>query len=151
MKQRLYAEPLAFTLALLAGIGVVVMALRFPHLAEAHSGPGSFPLFLGALLVLLAGCGLGFSLKKQAAQISVTEDPGRLRLPLLGGLTALYLLFMPLIGFISGTTLLCAAALRVLGYRNAVRALAAGFIAAFALYAVFGILMNVALPKGWIG
>jgi hypothetical protein len=43
------------------------------------------------------------------------------------------------------------AVLVIQGYRNPVRALAAGFIAAFALYGIFGLLMNVVLPKGWIG
>ncbi len=152
MKPRTIAEPLSFALALLTAIGAVALALGFPRTPDAHSGPGSFPIFLGVVLIGLALCGLIQSIRKGATQQEKSEESAnRSHMLLLGGTTALYLLLMPLLGFITGTTLLCMAVLIIHGYRNPVRALAAGFIAAFALYGIFGLLMNVVLPKGWIG
>jgi cytochrome b561 len=152
MKKRILAEPSAFALALLTAMGAVALAMQFPRAPEAHSGPGSFPVFLGIVLAVLALCGLVQSLRKGAPEkVAVTDPAARSHMLLLGGATVLYLLLMPLLGFISATTLLCMAVLVIQGYRNPVRALAAGFIAAFALYGIFGLLMNVVLPKGWIG
>lgn len=80
-----------------------------------------------------------------------TEPKTGVHMLLLASATALYLMLMPVLGFITGTTMLCMGVLVIHGYCNPVRALAAGFVAAFTLYGVFGLLMNVVLPKGWIG
>ncbi|AKJ64913.1 tripartite tricarboxylate transporter TctB family protein [Kiritimatiella glycovorans] len=151
MKRRTTIERMAYLVVLIIGAGTVGLSLTFPRPEDAHSGPGSFPLFLGVLLAALALGGLIGTLRNPPESGAAEEAGDGRRLPLLGGLTALYLVLMPWLGFISSTALLFAAALRVLGYRNPVRALAAGFIAAFVLYAVFERLMNVALPEGWIG
>jgi hypothetical protein len=158
----------AYALALLAGISATALALRFPRAENAHSGPGSFPLFLGAGMAMLSVCGMIQTLRKMSRldrSLALPESEpsnavnGRANLLvsrqvnmlLLAGATALYLLLMPLLGFISATALFGMGVLTLLGYRNPARALAAGFIAAFTLYALFGVLMNVLLPKGWIG
>ena len=169
MKPRTIAEPLSFALALLTAIGAVALAMQFPRAPDAHSGPGSFPIFLGVILLILALCGLILSLREgcppdsrghpeagppmrsPTEPLETAKCKNRLHMLLLGSATILYLLLMPLLGFIIGTSLLCMAVLLIHGYRNPVRALAAGFVAAFALYGIFGLLMNVVLPKGWIG
>jgi len=152
MKTRRLSEPISFAVAAIIAIGTGALALQFPRAPEAHSGPGSFPIFLGIVLAGLALCGLVQSIRKGGPQANAESDPEpRFHMLLLVGATALYLLLMPLLGFITGTTLLCTGVLIILGYRNPVRALAAGFITAFALYGIFGLLMNVVLPKGWIG
>jgi hypothetical protein len=157
----------AYTLALLAGISATALALRFPRAEGAHSGPGSFPLFLGAGMAMLSVCGMILALREGCSPSSrghpeagppigtttgtQTRCSPRITMLMLAGTTALYLLLMPLLGFISATALFGMGVLTLLGYRNPARALAAGFIAAFTLYALFGVLMNVLLPKGWIG
>ncbi len=152
MKPRTIAEPLSFALALLTAIGAIFIALQFPRAEDAHSGPGSFPVFLGVTLAVLALCGVVQSIRRGMIKPDVGDrSTERMRMFFLGGATALYLLLMPLLGFITATTLLCAVVLMIVGYRNPARALAAGFIAAFTLYVIFEILMNVVLPKGWIG
>lgn len=149
MKTRIHTEIISYALAAIIAIGAVAMALRFPRAPEAHSGPGSFPVFLGVVLAGLSVCGMIQSLRKGKPETSKCSN--RSHMLLLGSATALYLLLMPLLGFITATTLLCMAVLMIHGYHNPVRALAAGFIAAFTLYGIFGLLMNVVLPKGWIG
>lgn len=150
MKWYRHPDRLADLLLLALSAGAFIAALRFPHAAEAHSGPGSFPLALSVLLAILALAGW-VTRKPPAAPVEETTVGTTHRLPSLAGMTALYLLVLPLLGFISATALLGMGALIVLGYRHPARALAFGFLAAYALYVTFGVLMNVALPKGWIG
>ena len=150
MKNRV-AERVSYSLALLLAAGACLAARQFPPAGEnAHSGPGSFPLALSAVLACRALAGLFLSRKKAAAPEPSSPSAGG-ETWYLCGLTVAYLLLMPLFGFISSTALLCALSLMLLGFRRPVQALASGFIAAFALYWIFGVLMNVALPKGWIG
>ncbi|MDA3926764.1 MAG: tripartite tricarboxylate transporter TctB family protein [Kiritimatiellae bacterium] len=149
MKTHKISELISFAVAAIIAIGAVALALRFPHAPDAHSGPGSFPLFLGVVLAALSVCGIIQSFRKRKQE--TPKCGNQLHMLLLGVTTALYLLLMPLLGFITATTLLCMAVLMIHGYRNPVRAMAAGFIAAFTLYGIFGLLMNVVLPKGWIG
>lgn len=152
MKQKRLSESISFAVAAIIASGTIALALQFPHAQDAPSGPDSFPIFLGIVLAGLAVCGMIQSLKKTKQDIEdESAKSNRMSMLLLAGATALYLLLMPLLGFISGTALLCMAVLMTLGYRNPARALAAGFIAAFALYGLFGLLMNVVLPKGWLG
>ena len=154
------ADHLAYGATLLLGVATAAMAAGYPRPAEAHSGPGSFPFALGCLMVLVAILGWLTSGKRARAGGAPPADagddeaaaPGRpSQSALLAGATALYLLLMPTLGFISATAVLGAGSLHVLGERDLARALAIGFLFAFALYGVFGILMNVALPQGVLG
>jgi len=144
------AERMAYGVSLLLAAVAWLAARQFPQPQDAHSGPGSFPTVLSLVLFGLALAGLLGTRKAKPPPPPGPPGEGR-RLAMLAGATALYLLAMPWLGFVSATALLGMVALLVLGYRHPARALAAGCIAAFALYALFGVLMNVALPKGWIG
>ncbi len=153
MRSTTFANRIAFLLTLLTAMVAGITAARFPRPADAHSGPGGFPLFLAVVMALLALSGIALSQRMVLPESSETGNGGSSpwRLPLLTLAIIFYLVFMPILGFISSTALMCAVTLWILGYRDAVRALAAGCIAAFALYGVFGVIMNVVLPRGWIG
>jgi putative tricarboxylic transport membrane protein len=153
MKRTIHAERISYGIVLLLSAGAFFLARQFPRAEEAHSGPGSFPLALSVVLGSLALAGLLHNGRQSSVpEVSVpSSGEERRNILFLGGLTVGYLLLMPLLGFISSTALLCALSLMILGFRRPVQALASGFIAAFALYWIFGVLMNVALPKGWIG
>ena len=151
MKRLLSAERIACAVLLAAATGAWLTARRFPADAGAPSGPQTFPLFLSAALAFLSLLQLARP-EARPDTPSVEQVPLDLRrLLLLGGSAAAYLLALPLAGFICATAVFGAALLRILGLRHFTRALAAGFLFAFALYLVFERLMNVALPKGWIG
>ena len=152
MRKLIHAENVAYGLALLLSGGAFFVARQFPRAEGAHSGPESFPVFLAVALAGMALVGLIRAGRRcEPVEAAQPEHGDRKRFFLLGALSVIYLLIMPLLGFITSTALLCMGLLLALGYRNPVRALAAGFVAAFILYALFGVLMNVALPKGWIG
>lgn len=143
----------AYGLIVLMGLSTFIWSRTFPRAEEAYSGPGSFPAALGFFLLVLGAVGLYRVFRNPVASQREGEEhvggPGRLLA--LGGLTAAYLLAMPYTGFISATALFFMLTIRVLGFRRWDAALAIGFLFAFGLYGVFGILMNVSLPKGWIG
>lgn len=149
------SDHLAYGATLLVGLATAILAAGYPRSEDAHSGPGSFPFALGCLMVLvalvgwLAGGRSGAAAPEAAADDEAPARPAQTWT--LAGLAAGYLLLMPLLGFISATALLGAAALRALGERDLARDLAIGFLFAFGLYTVFGIVMNVPLPKGVIG
>lgn len=152
MKRRLSAERLAHAFALALAAFAFFAALAFPHPQGAPSGPGTCPLVLSAALAALALAGLFLTGRNGASANEPAQEPLDFRrLLALAGLTAAYLLALPLFGFISATALFTALVLGVLGFRKPVQALATGFVFAFALYGVFALVMNVALPKGWIG
>jgi putative tricarboxylic transport membrane protein len=66
-------------------------------------------------------------------------------------LAAGYAAAMPWLGFISSSALFVVLALRALGYRHGWRAAALGLSAAFVVYGIFGVVMNVPLPEGLLG
>ncbi len=153
MKRLMTADGIAFILVILLSVGALIVAGRFPRMEGAYSDPGSFPTALAVVLAGLALAGLFHTARGTMAAEPVEESESNVtrRLLILGALTAGYLLWVPYIGFISGTALFFACAIAVLGYRRFSPALAVGFVFAFGLYWVFGILMNVSLPQGWIG
>ena len=151
-------DHLAYAATLLLGLGTAALAAGYPKPDEAHSGPGSFPFALGCLMVLVALLGWTLAARGASADAGQADAEAAGAPParpaqtwVLAGLTAAYLLLLPALGFISATALLGAAALRALGDRDWPRGLAIGFLFAFALYGLFGLLMNVPLPKGVIG
>ena len=144
-------ERFAYVLAGGTALGAWVTAWRFPSYAGAPSGPQTFPLFLSAALAGLSLLALVRSVKDPTEHSVPQEGLDFRRLLVLGGFTATYLLVLPYLGFVSSTALYSAAVLMALGLRNLARALAAGFIFAYVLVVVFERLMNVPLPKGWIG
>lgn len=138
-------------LILLAG-AMTLLARQFPRMEGSYSGPGSMPVVLSIALAGFAVLDLIQQLRHKPDALSARDDKGsNKRFFLLVGLGAAYLILMPMAGFISSSAVFCALALPVFGYRNGVRALAIGFVFVFLLYLIFGVLMNVVLPKGWIG
>lgn len=150
--RRMAKDISAFSLVLVAATGAVLTARQFPRLEGAHSGPGSFPLALGIVWAGLALAGLILAWRGRLppdGEVTVPEElPRAARLLVL---TAAYLWLMPVVGFISATTLLFTVALWILGYRDVAPALACGFLYGYGLFWIFGVVMRVPLPTGWIG
>lgn len=149
MKRWLSAERLAYGLALALAASAFFVSRGFPQQEGAPSGPGTCPILLSLALAALALAGLFLCGRTPGADGGESVDARRLLT--LGALSAVYLLALPALGFISSTALFVAVTLAALGYRKPAEALAAGFAFAFALYGVFERLMAVTLPKGWIG
>lgn len=128
-------------------------ARGFPAGGGQVPGPALFPTVLAGLLGLLAviqAAGvLRASRDGSAGEGGVTI--AWIRASVLAVAMGAYTLLLPWVGFITASALLVAVSLRVLGYPHGARAAAFGLLAGFALHGFFAGLMNVPLPKGWLG
>lgn len=132
---------------LVAAVAIVV-ARDFPSAGGAVPGPAAFPIGMAVLWgvsggVLLLGA-------RRAAGVAAPVPAGGRPWVLLA-LAAGYAAAMPWLGFISSSALFVVLATRVLGYGHGWRAAALGLSAAFVVYGIFGVVMNVPLPEGLLG
>jgi putative tricarboxylic transport membrane protein len=139
-------------IVLIFSLAVMEEARRMPASATFGPGPGFLPLWLGALLAVLAvlltvggwrTSGTGGRLFPGAA--------GLLPVGLtLGGLAA-YILLMERLGFLLATGLLAAFLLGVVERERWWMALVIGALNTLALYVIFYRLLGVSLPRNALG
>jgi len=133
-------------------LGAAAVALAqvpgFPEVRGNIPGPAVMPALLAVALALCAVALLGKG--GESCVSAAPSEPWRKLVLLFAGMCA-YALLMPAIGFISSTALLLFASLKIFGHSGGVRGWAFALGLAFVLWAVFGKLMRVALPEGWIG
>jgi putative tricarboxylic transport membrane protein len=106
---------------------------------------GDAPMFIGAVLILLAGGHVVLGLRAQGAAVARQEA-----LPVLlivGGL-ALQLVLLKPVGFSVATGLLFACTAAAFGKRNVMLTLPVGVVFAFVVYGVFDRLLKLNLPAG---
>lgn len=150
---RLLAPALWLAIAIAGG----AFALRFPAAPNQPLGPAFMPLLLAGALGVLALVLAVQTLRAappatEAAPETTPQKPATADSPLaILALLVAYVFLLPVLGFISASALLFAAALRLFGYPNLVRAFALGLVLAFALHLVFARLMGVPLPAGHLG
>lgn len=147
--------PPGFFLA--ASLTALWQSRGFPEVSGGVPGPALFPTLLALILGVI---GITLSIKawrelRAGDSDDSTDDPAPktpwIRFGVMLLLIIGYLLFMPVLGFISSTILFLVASLYCFGYRGGVHAWAFAFAAAFILYGVFAKIMNVPLPVGWLG
>lgn len=133
---------------LVAAAVFLMQVAGFPEARDNVPGPAVMPVLLAAALAL---CAVLLLLRR--AQLPLADTPAEPwpKLAMLLGVMCAYALIMPLTGFISGTALLLFASLKVFGHDGGVRGWAFALGLSFVLWAVFGKVMRVALPEGWIG
>ena len=143
---------LVLILWLLIAAFAALFALRFPSAQSSGFGPGLLPLILAGLLALLAVIDFSVTRKQKVSELVLDDDS------LSSGSTwalvavlVVYLWLLPMLGFISSSTLLSMVSLRLFGYSNVVRSAAISISLAYILYILFSQIMNVPLPTGWLG
>jgi putative tricarboxylic transport membrane protein len=138
------------------GAAVAWSAALLPMGSLRAPGPGAFPLAIGLCLMLLAAALLLPVRPSLAAQEMSEPDEdqpepwGRARVALVCALVALFVVALPVIGFLAATTLLMIA-FYVIGAdgRVSLAPVFSGLLTAAAAYALFVLLLDVALPRGW--
>lgn len=141
---------------MLFGAMTVLFSLGLPIGTFRAAGSGLFPLFLGLLLMLLAGLYL-VSLRLQPQGATPTQEPGpeipiaKKQLALfLGAIALATLLYNPL-GYPLDSFLLMLALLRILGMKRWGFNVLISLATAVASYFLFVRWLDIPLPKGWIG
>lgn len=147
-------KAVAATLCLVFGAAVAWGAAQLPMGSVRLPGPGAFPLAIGIGLMLLAVMLMVQAPRGAAASPSDDDRPepfGYARVALVCALVAVFVLVLPAVGFLAASALLMIA-FYVIGARGrlGLRPLAAGLATAAAAYALFAVLLDVPLPRGWL-
>ena len=149
---RLSLKAVAAALCLAFGAAVAWGAAQLPMGSVRLPGPGAFPLAIGIGLMVLAALMLR---RGPRAPANTSDDPpepfGHARVALVCALVAAFVLVLPAIGFLAASALLMIA-FHVIGAdgRLGWRPLVAGAVTAGAAYALFAVLLDVPLPRGWL-
>lgn len=133
---------------ILAAALAIAVAVRFPSAGGAVPGPAAFPIGMAVLWGVS-----GLALVASGVRRTTVEPVPRagVRPWALLALALGYAAAMPWLGFISSSALFVVLAMRTLGYRHGWRAAAIGLSAAFVVYGIFGVVMSVPLPEGFLG
>lgn len=158
----LTAEKLFTSLFAAFAVFVVWQSWRYGIFSSTITGPGFFPAIAGGLMLLSAGASL-FGKKKAAESKTVAEEeaegadaPGIrieiLRVALLVGLTALFILAAPVVGMVALTPFYVFACFLSLtpDFRPTRLAIGAATAIAFTLlaWAIFDRALGVPMPRG---
>ncbi len=140
---------------LLFGLLTVVLSFQMSISTFRAPGSGLFPLGLGLLLMLLAGCYLGGLYARRAAQPNPPATEAWVtrggRLPaFLAAMAAATLLLAPL-GFPLTAFLLMVALLKTLDMKGWIAILGLSLGTALASHLLFVQWLQIPLPKGWLG
>ncbi|MBQ9563397.1 MAG: tripartite tricarboxylate transporter TctB family protein [Lachnospiraceae bacterium] len=141
------------------GLGFVLLggicfysATTWPmYFASDPAGPGAIPKILSVgiiLLGLILSVG-GFFQKKKAEKPLVTVVELRV-IGLLSAACIVYILILPLIGYLLATPLLIAAILLICGSRNVKQIVLISLIGTLVLFLLFYSLLRVNLPLGFM-
>jgi len=154
-------DRVAAVVTLLLGIFVIVSGLNMPK-AALHSGlgPGAFPLLLGSLLLILgialfvnAGrkktSGALAKAAKASEESDSPEESERPQMKRVGGavlLLVLYLVIMPLLGFVPATIIFSMAYLILLYGQRFIQSILPTVCISVLCYLLFQVVLRVPLP-----
>jgi hypothetical protein len=140
-------------LGVLISIYVLVDASTFPADNVLLLGPAFFPMLLaGALLIASLGM-IGLTVFTDYGSEYAPfkfKDAGTIRMALSLAVTVGYYFLMPILGFISGTIIYLISLMKLLQVKNNLKVILISIVIAAAVYGVFGMGLNLALPSGLI-
>ncbi len=140
----------------------LLQASGFPPAAGGIPGPALAPMLFAAALGII-GLVLAVQTWREGPSVTPTNTEGAedsetpvalshwAALPALILALCAYALIMPWMGFISTTTFLLFGSLRLFGHAGGIRACAFAISVSYILLFIFDYLMQVPLPKGWLG
>ena len=140
------AELVAAAAVLVLGLGAFVGALALGYW-DRGPGPGFFPLWLGALLVLL---GVIWGVQAARGRNIHAAEPvppgGRLAVGLVLGGLLVAILLLDVVGYQLAITALVLFLLLVVGRRRWLESVVVALVAGFGIYTVFANVLQVYLP-----
>ena len=138
--------------ALALSIVYLIGALEYPMGTMEQPGPGRYPLFVGALLLLASIGSLVTNLLKPAEgelHLPKGKELGRVVTVIAG--TVAYVVLLPYAGHLVASIVTVFIVLQAMGLSS--WPLKIGFTVLIALgsYCLFDLILNVPLPKGFLG
>ena len=125
-------------------------ALRTQMVAGAVVGDDTFPLIVGAALLLL-GASILFVAKPPQVKVARPSGEPRMRMILGAGVLAAYWVIVPYLGYTGSTALVSTALFRAMGGYRWPQALLLGGATTALLYLLFRVWLLQPLPTGLLG
>jgi hypothetical protein len=141
-------------LMIVLGVGAVVEARRLHALREAMVagavvGDDTFPLIVGAGMILLGV--LCVTLRMPAVRVTLPTGTARARMLGGGMLLVANWAMLPSFGYTASTAAVSIALYRAMGGYRWVVATAAGAVTTVLLHLLFRVWLRQPLPSGWLG
>lgn len=145
------APDLAAAAAVFAlGLAAFVGALGLGYWTRGP-GPGFFPLWLGALLMLLGGVWAGQVARGRNVHVSEPVAPeGPRAVALVLGALLVTTLLLDVVGYQLAMTALVLFLLLVVGKRHLIESILVALVAGFGVYALFANVLQVYLPTAGV-
>jgi MFS family permease len=137
-------------LLLLLGIAVVVVSMGYGFGNLARPGPGLYPAFLGAAMAVCALFILLSELKAEATGPSL-DGRGAVTLILMTATFCLWIVVMPLLGYVIVTLLATYAFAKILQLEGWRKPFALSVGTALFIYLLFDHWLYIDLPRGILG
>lgn len=132
---------------LVLGIAIVVVSLGYGFGSLARPGPGLYPAFLGAAIAISAFFILVSDLRSASGKHPL-ERPGATTLVLMTATFCLWIVAMPLLGYVVVTLLATFAFCKIMQLEGWRKPLAVSGGTALFIYVLFDYWMYVDLPRG---
>jgi len=142
----------AAVLLALAVAYTATAAGRYTYWTATGPGSGFFPLWLGLVLAVLSTLMLVSAVRRHdVGPAWLPRGHGAARLVVVGGVTALFIALLPLLGMVLGTALFLGVLLRMLEGHSWRATIGVAVGAAVANWALFVLWLKVPFPVGVLG
>jgi len=159
LRGRATANAVGLLVLVLLGVAYLLLSLQLPAGTVREAGDGTFPRMIGILLVVCALLALLGTRKASAAPATWDEDEppehqfgeAAWRVPAVAGSVLFYVVVAPLLGHLATATVLSFFVLALLGDRPRWQVAVVSVALGASTYALFTVLLDVALPAGrWL-
>lgn len=134
-------------LMLVAGIVIAGISLGYGFGSIERPGPGLYPFFVGVSIAAFALL-LLISVLRAQARVATLGREGAVRLVLLTASLSLWILAMPLLGYVVATLLATYAMCKIMGLEGWWRPIAVSAGTALFIYLLFDLWLYIDLPRG---
>jgi putative tricarboxylic transport membrane protein len=150
-KQRGFSLETAFEgLLALGGAGVMVVSLSYGFGTLRRAGPGLYPFFIGLFIFVFSLALLFSKSKSQAPSVPFTPE-GKKTLLFMSVVFCLWILLMPILGYVVVTVLVALAFCRIMKLEGWWKPICVSFGTALFIYLMFDYWLYIDLPRGFLG
>ena len=150
-KQRGFSLETAFEwLLAVLGAGVMIVSLSYGFGTLRKAGPGLYPFFIGLFIFVFSAALLLLKSRSQASSVPFTPEEKKTLL-LLSVVFCLWILLMPIFGYVVVTVLVTYAFCRIMKLEGWWKPISVSAGTALFAYLMFDYWLYIDLPRGFLG
>jgi len=150
-KQRGFSLEKAFEwLLALGGVGVMIVSLSYGFGTLRKAGPGLYPFFIGLFIFVFSASLLILESKPQAPSVPFPRE-GKKTLLLMSVVFCLWILLMPILGYVVVTVLVTFGFCRIMKLEGWWKPVSVSVGTALFIYLMFDYWLYIDLPRGFLG